>query len=106
MTLARDANLCPLQVELQELGQDLLITEIRRPPIRREDRLVQFAMGQVEPGRAGAGGTGGVATTSEIASALGMHVGNVSRALARLVAAGRVRRMPREGHRVPYELVL
>jgi len=46
-----------------------------------------------------------VATTSEIASALGMHVGNVSRALARLVAAGRVRRLAREGHRVPYELV-
>jgi hypothetical protein len=33
-----------------------------------------------------------------------MHVGNVSRALARL-AAGRVRRLPREGHRVPYEWV-
>jgi DNA-binding transcriptional ArsR family regulator len=48
---------------------------------------------------------GGVATTSEIASALGMHVGNVSRALARLVAAGRVRRLPREGHRVPYQWV-
>ena len=48
---------------------------------------------------------GGVATTSEIASALGMHAGNVSRALARLVAAGRVRRLRREGRRVPYQRV-
>jgi hypothetical protein len=48
---------------------------------------------------------GGVATTSEIASALGMHVGNVSRALARLVAGGSVQRLPREGHRVPYRWV-
>jgi DNA-binding MarR family transcriptional regulator len=61
-------------------------------------------MGQVEPGGAGAGG-GGVATTAELASALGMPTGNVSPALAQLVAAGRVRRLPREGHRVPYELV-
>jgi DNA-binding MarR family transcriptional regulator len=50
-------------------------------------------------------GLGGVATTSEIAKALGMPAGNVSRALARLVAAGRVRRLPREGHRVPYQWV-
>jgi predicted Rossmann fold nucleotide-binding protein DprA/Smf involved in DNA uptake len=49
---------------------------------------------------------GGAATTSEIASTLGMPVGNASRALARLVKGGRVRRLPREGHRVPYELVV
>jgi DNA-binding transcriptional ArsR family regulator len=48
---------------------------------------------------------GGVATTSEIAKALGMRAANVSRALARLLAAGQVRRLPREGHRVPYEWV-
>lgn len=48
---------------------------------------------------------GGVATTSELADALGMPVGNVSRALARLVRGGWVRRLPREGHRVPYRWV-
>ena len=48
---------------------------------------------------------GGVATTSEIAKALGMPVGNVSRALAALVSTGWVRRLPREGHRVPYRLL-
>jgi hypothetical protein len=34
-----------------------------------------------------------------------MPKGNVSRPLAQLLAAGRVRRLAREGHRVPYELV-
>jgi DNA-binding transcriptional ArsR family regulator len=48
---------------------------------------------------------GGAATTSEIASALGMPVGNVSRALGRLVRDGRVRKGERERHRVPYLLV-
>jgi hypothetical protein len=50
-------------------------------------------------------GLEGVATTAEVAGALGMPAGNVSRALARLVAEGRVRRRAREGHRVPYEWV-
>ena len=48
---------------------------------------------------------GGVATTSEMASALGKPAGNVSHALARLLHDGQVRRLPRVGHRVPYELV-
>jgi len=62
-----------------------------------------------EPAMMGVGralaGLGGVATTSEIAKALGVSVGNVSRALAALVSAGWVQRLPREGHRVPYKLL-
>ena len=47
---------------------------------------------------------GGRATTEEIARRTGMAKGNVSLGLRRLAAAGRVRRLEREGHRVPYEL--
>jgi DNA-binding transcriptional ArsR family regulator len=69
-----------------------------------EPVLVPKETAAMEVGRALAE-MGGVATTSEIAAALGMPVGNVSRALARLMAAGRVQRLPREGRRVPYEWV-
>ncbi|MBM4430801.1 MAG: MarR family transcriptional regulator, partial [Chloroflexi bacterium] len=48
---------------------------------------------------------GGVASTAEIAEALGMPPGNVSRTLAALVSAGWARRLPREGRRVPYKLL-
>jgi hypothetical protein len=48
---------------------------------------------------------GGQATTSELAAALYMPVGNVSRALSALVAAGWVHRLPRQGRRVPYQLL-
>ena len=48
---------------------------------------------------------GGVATTSEIAERAEMAAGNVSHALAELVAAGWVRRLARVGHGVPYEWV-
>jgi predicted ATP-dependent serine protease len=48
---------------------------------------------------------GGQATTSELAAALDMPVGNASRALSALVAAGWVRRLPRQGRRVPYQLL-
>jgi DNA-binding MarR family transcriptional regulator len=44
-------------------------------------------------------------TTVEIAREAGMTVGNVSGALAKLVEEGCVRRLAREGHRVPYECV-
>jgi len=47
---------------------------------------------------------GGAATTAEIAGALGLDATNVSRALARLLREGRVRRGTRQGHRAPYEL--
>ena len=47
---------------------------------------------------------GGAATTAEIAGALGLNPGNVSRALRPLLQEGRVRRGARQGHRVPYEL--
>jgi alkylated DNA nucleotide flippase Atl1 len=49
------------------------------------------------------GKLGAVATTAEIAKAVGMPARNVSRALAEWVAARRVRRLARVGRRVPYE---
>ena len=69
-----------------------------------EPYLTPKESAMMDVGRALAG-LGGVATTSEIAKALGKPVGNVSRALAVLVSAGWVRRLPREGHRVPYRLL-
>jgi hypothetical protein len=48
---------------------------------------------------------GGTSTTVEIAERTGMTFGNVSGTLAKLVEDGRVRRLAREGHRVPYQLV-
>jgi hypothetical protein len=38
-------------------------------------------------------------------TACGCAAGSVSQALRKLAAEGPVRRLPREGHRVPYELV-
>jgi len=48
---------------------------------------------------------GGAGTTEEIVQRTGMAKSNVSHALAQLLGARRVRRLAREGHRVPYELV-
>lgn len=41
-----------LQVERQQAGDDLFVTEIVRPAVGGEDGLVQRPVGQVEPGRA------------------------------------------------------
>lgn len=47
---------------------------------------------------------GGEATTSELADALGLDVGNTSRELAELVRKGAMVKLPRKGHAVPYAL--
>jgi hypothetical protein len=48
---------------------------------------------------------GGSATTDELAAHTGIAKSNVSRALRRLIASRSVRRLPRDGRRVPYEWV-
>jgi hypothetical protein len=39
-----------LQIQVQEAGEDLLIRQVRRPTVGGGDRLIQAAVGQVEPG--------------------------------------------------------
>ena len=48
---------------------------------------------------------GNVGTTDELARRTGIARGNVSHTLRSMMAAGRVSRRPREGRRVPYELL-
>jgi DNA-binding transcriptional ArsR family regulator len=48
---------------------------------------------------------GGMGTTDEIARRTGMAESNVSHALRKMMALGQVRRLARDGYRVPYELV-
>jgi hypothetical protein len=92
----RDIDTCELPMRFSEGGHCWLL----RPAIEARTQLSQQEV-VAEALRE----LGGAGTTEEIVRRTGMAKGNVSHALGKLVAAGRVRRRGREGHRVPYELV-
>jgi DNA-binding transcriptional ArsR family regulator len=92
----RDIDTCELALRFSGVSHcwGLRPVEDRSSRVSQEARVTQALE---ELGRVG--------TTAEIAERTGMEESNVSRALRKLMAAGSARRLPRNGYRVPYELV-
>jgi hypothetical protein len=92
----RDLDTCELPLRFSEGGHcwELRPASEARSQVSQEERVAQTLRE-----------LGGTGTTEEVVQRTGMAKGNASHALAQLLGAGRVRRLGREGHRVPYELV-